>query len=350
MKRREFLTLSAGAMLLAQAPWSWAQTGTEAPPGRKIHLSYDVSLLQEGAEAYLWLPVPVDMRDYQSVSTPHWRTNADTALITHLSQVSAFHAHWRNSSMRNATLSMECTIRDRATDFNATSHAPAVSEKILHHYLQPSEHMPIDGIVLRTSQEATRGAFAPLQKARAIYDWVVDNTFREPKVKGCGRGDIKTMLETGNLGGKCADINALFVGLCRAAGIPAREVYGIRVAESRLFPSLGKSGDVSRAQHCRAEFYIAGIGWVPVDAADVRKAVLEDRLALDHPSIIALRERLFGFWEMNWIAFNHERDIVLSPRHTASFFMYPCAEVAGTLSDSLDPTNFSYCIDSSEIA
>src|SRR5256886_9266876 len=31
-------------------------------------------------------------------------------------------------------------------------------------------------------------------------------------VRGCGIGDISWMLETRNLGGKCADLNALFVG------------------------------------------------------------------------------------------------------------------------------------------
>jgi thiol-disulfide isomerase/thioredoxin len=35
-------------------------------------------------------------------------------------------------------------------------------------------------------------------------------------------GDIKAMLETRNFGGKCGDINGLFVGLARAAGVPAR--------------------------------------------------------------------------------------------------------------------------------
>jgi transglutaminase-like putative cysteine protease len=38
------------------------------------------------------------------------------------------------------------------------------------------------------------------------------------------------MLESKDLGGKCADLNALYVGLARAAGLPARDVYGIRVA------------------------------------------------------------------------------------------------------------------------
>ena len=49
------------------------------------------------------------------------------------------------------------------------------------------------------------------------------NVVRDPKVKGCGIGDITTMLESGYLGGKCADLNALYVGLARAAGLPARD-------------------------------------------------------------------------------------------------------------------------------
>jgi hypothetical protein len=40
------------------------------------------------------------------------------------------------------------------------------------------------------------------------------------------------MLGTGYLGGKCADLKALFVGLVRAVGIPARDVDCIRVAPS----------------------------------------------------------------------------------------------------------------------
>ena len=86
------------------------------------------------------------------------------------------------------------------------------------------------------------------------------------------------MLETGNLGGKCADLNALFVGLARAVGIPARDVYGMRVVPSQWgYKSLGAgSSDITRAQHCRAEFHTAALGWVPVDPADVRKVVLEE--------------------------------------------------------------------------
>ena len=121
-----------------------------------------------------------------------------------------------------------------------------------------------------------QGPPTPLAQARAIYEWIVDNTFRDPAVKGCGLGDIRWMLESRSLGGKCADLNALFVGLCRSVGLPARDLYGLRVAESRSFKSLGRRGDVTAAQHCRAEVYVDGIGWIPVDPADVRKVALEE--------------------------------------------------------------------------
>ena len=34
------------------------------------------------------------------------------------------------------------------------------------------------------------------------------------------------------MGGKCADLNALYVGLARSVGLPARDVYGLRIAKS----------------------------------------------------------------------------------------------------------------------
>ena len=124
-----------------------------------------------------------------------------------------------------------------------------------------------------TARKITGGKFSDLDQARAIYDWIVDNTARDPKTRGCGVGDVKSMLESGNLKGKCADLNALYVGLARAARLPARDVYGLRVARSEFgYRSLGAgSPNVTRAQHCRAEVYLVGYGWVPVDPADVRK-------------------------------------------------------------------------------
>jgi transglutaminase-like putative cysteine protease len=163
------------------------------------------------------------------------------------------------------------------------------------------------------------------------------------------------MLKSGYLGGKCADINSLFVALARSVEIPARDAYGIRVAESQLgYKSLGHSGDVSKAQHCRAEFYSREMGWIPVDAADVRKIMLEEvpgGLPLAEPRVQAARSALFGSWEMNWVAFNHGHDVLLPgpSRLTVPFVMYPNAESGGVLVNSLEPTTFRYEIHAREL-
>src|SRR5262249_48040988 len=135
-----------------------------------------------------------------------------------------------------------------------------------------------DGVVKTAALEITKGAASDLEKAGAIYDWIVENTFRDPKTRGCGIGDIRFMLESRNLGGKCADLNALYVGLARAAGLAARDVDGLRVAKSENgYQSPGAaSSNVTKAQHCRAEVYLTGYGWTPVAPADVRKVVLEE--------------------------------------------------------------------------
>ncbi len=156
------------------------------------------------------------------------------------------------------------------------------------------------------------------------------------------------MLESGNLGGKCADLSALFVGLARSVGIPARDVYGVRVADSATWKSLGKSGDITKAQHCRAEFYHPKFGWIPVDPADVRKVVLEEEkgrlLPLNDPRVRLARQTLFGTWEMNWVAFNTAGDTKLAPETAKSLghFMYPYAEGAKGPLDYYDPDNFQY--------
>jgi transglutaminase-like putative cysteine protease len=170
-------------------------------------------------------------------------------------------------------------------------------------------------------------------------------------------GDIKAILETKNFGGKCADINALFVGLVRAAGVPARDVYGLRVAPSAFgYRSLGAgSANVTKAQHCRAEVYLADYGWVAMDPADVTKVAREETsepLKAEHPLVQAVRPKLFGGWEGNWVAYNVAHDVAL-PHATQGaklgFLMYPQAETANERRDSLDPDNFKYTIGSREI-
>jgi hypothetical protein len=93
---------------------------------------------------------------------------------------------------------------------------------------------------------------------------------------------------------------------------------------------------------------------VPVDPADVRKVVLEEppgNLAIDDERVKIARARLFGSWEMNWIAYNFAHDVVLpgSKRGSVGYFMYPQGETTNGRLDSLDPDGFKYSISVREI-
>jgi transglutaminase-like putative cysteine protease len=307
-----------------------------------------------------WVPLPLltDTSYFKRLGDT-WKGNAATATLMRDDKYDAGFVYSEWPAGEKAPVLEVITrfsTRDRAVDL---SRPPAGTVRedpaTLRKYLEATQLLPTDGIVLETAQQIVRGQTGDVAKARALYEWVVDNTFRDPKVKGCGLGDIRTMLETRYLGGKCADLNALYVGLARAAGLPARDVYGVRVADSTEFKSLGKSGDISKAQHCRAEVYLTGYGWVPVDPADVRKVVLEEQpggtLPLTDPRVVKARGKLFGSWEMNWLAYNYAHDLRLphSDGKPLPFLMYPQAETGNERKDSLDPAAFKYTITSREL-
>src|ERR1700722_17583549 len=361
MNRRNFLQ-STGAicagLAVTKSLSAFADALHSGDGWRTFEVTTMVEVLKPSGVTHIWLPAAL-IRDtpFQGTHANRFSAEGGTAKLSKdkpnaLGIVSAsFPANARPGPM----LTSRVSLKNYAVDLSAPGRAPQVSKEELDCFLQPSHYVPTDGIVKETALKATAGATTETEKARAIYDWVVDNTFRDPKVRGCGRGDIRFMLESGDLGGKCADLNALYVGLARAAGLPARDHYGIRVAKSELgFRSLGVSSEkITKSQHCRAEVYLNDFGWVPVDPADVRKVVLEEppgNRPLDDDMVKKARARLFGSWEMNWMAYNFAHDVALPGSNGApvGFLMYPQAETIEGRLDNLDPDNFKYEITSKE--
>jgi transglutaminase-like putative cysteine protease len=209
-------------------------------------------------------------------------------------------------------------------------------------YLAPTGLGPIDGEVKKLADRITKGKLGVLAKARAIYDWTCENTYRDPDTRGCGTGDVCALLR--KPGGKCADISSVYVALCRAAGVPCREAFGIR---------LGKKDreDITGWQHCWAEFYLPGYGWVPVDPADVRKAMLVEKLSLDDAKTREYRNYFWGGIDQYRIRLSYGRDLTLNPPQSGTpvnYLMYPFAQVGGKTLDWLDPKSFFYRISYSE--
>lgn len=360
MQRRDFLRfagLSTSGLLLPSAvSRAFAQSPTDR--WRTYEVTTRVEVLSPAGRTRIWLPTPL------TVDTPYQKSlgssfNAEGAEGKAMSDpdwgLGVVWAEWGEGAKPAITLVSRFATRDVAVDLARPGKVEADRAELAR-YLKATELLPTDGIVKSTAMEITKGAKGDVEKARRIYDWICDNTFRNPETRGCGTGDIKYMLETKNLNGKCADLNALYVGLARAAGLPARDVYGIRVAKSAHgYKSLGAGTEnITKAQHCRAEVFLAEYGWVPVDPADVRKVVLEEppgNLPPGDEKVMKARARLFGSWEMNWLAYNFAHDVALpgAAKGAIPFFMYPQCETAEGRLDSLDPDNFRYRITVREV-
>jgi len=350
VNRRAFLQLAA-APLLAQLPES-----TAPERWRVFEITTRIQIPKPAGPTRVWLPMPLASAPYQKTLGDTYQAPGGSVVIVENDDLDILIAEWRNDVEPTLTVTSRVSTTDRTANLATPTVPPPLDGRVLDRFLRATRLIPTDGIVKSTAAQITRGAGTDFERARVIYDWIVDNTFRDPATRGCGTGDIRFMLESKNLSGKCADLNALFVGLARASGIPARDVWGIRVAKSQNgLRSLGLSSDnATRAQHCRAEVYLTGYGWVPVDPADVRKVALEEppgHLAIDDEKVRTARARLFGSWEMNWMAFNYAHDVLLprSKRGSLAFFMYPQAETANGRLDSLDPDNFKYEITAREV-
>ena len=378
MKRRDFLlhlsTVAPTAAMLGIAHRSMGaeSISTEPPPRgpgwRTFQIDTTVEILEPAGPTILWIPLPSGARtDYQRLLDTKFTVDGGGGRADLLTapgyDVTLLRVEWTDpKSIGPVTLTNRVATRDREVNIASSkshahphAHSSQETKAALETYLRPTKLLPTDGIVKETAEKITRDAHGDVEKARALYEWVVENTSRDPKTPGCGLGDVASMLKSGYLGGKCADLNGLFVAMCRSLQIPARDSYGVRIADSRRgYQCLGKSGDISKAQHCRAEFYTAALGWVPVDPADVRKLILEEppgNLTLKDTKVRDARATLFGGWEMNWIVYNHGHDVALpgSRGLPVSFLMYPNGETSEGRLDSLNPASFRYEIHSREI-
>lgn len=363
MQRRHFIRASAAAPLLgAFAPLAGARTQPAAAEGWKHYdITTTVDLSERTALGRVWLPLPAQQLGdsagaYQRLlDTQFDAPGAQQArIVSGPAGARMLAVAWTDAGApQQVTLTHRVALRDRAADLGAAPGPQRASAEALRPWLRATGNKPLDGIVGDTARQIVHeaGARTDLEKAKAVYDWIVANCRREGSVRGCGTGDARAVLTTGNLGGKCADLNGLFVALARASGVPARDVYGVRVDDSAHgYASLGKRGDISRAQHCRAEFYAQGYGWVPVDPADVRKVMLEEvkgGLPATDARVRAANALLFGAWEMNWLGYNSAEDLRLPGSRQGAplaFLMYPAGETAQGRLDSLDPATFRYAI------
>jgi transglutaminase-like putative cysteine protease len=209
-------------------------------------------------------------------------------------------------------ISFEVARREHRVALNAhpVTKQSGLTSPDLQRFLQPDRRVPLQGVIAELSAQQTVGLEDPLPKARAIYNYVIATMRYDKSGTGWGNGDAIWACTAKR--GNCTDFHSLFIGMMRAAGIPARFEIG--------FPLPADQHDGAIAgYHCWAEFYVEPYGWIPVDASEAWK----------HPD---KKDYFFGAHDDNRLQFTVGRDIRLDPPQQGdplNYFIYPYAEVDG---------------------
>lgn len=133
-------------------------------------------------------------------------------------------------------------------------------------YLKPLPKVESDHPeIIAKAREIAAAAGNDMEKVRNIYRFVINHMSYNPNSPYRNQGALSALR---NCTGVCEDYAALFVALTRASGIPARLVNGyadpLGTGKAWAAP-VGKEVSLAGYRHSWAEFYLEGIGWVPVD-------------------------------------------------------------------------------------
>ena len=256
---------------------------------RTFELTYvaELDVPQGSNRLQMWIPYP-SRSDYQDIRL----VSIDAPLPTKVYQEYTY----RNSMLflstsgyDQETLRVEMTFRvtrrERVeSDYRVLEDPEGYVEARERGWMRPGADEVVEEAVLRDVEALVGERETVSDKARALFDYVVEN-----------QGDADA-----------------FISMCRAARIPARAGTGLSL------PSERGEGEIEGYQRW-AEVYVPGFGWVPVDIAGAR--MNPDR-----------HDDYFGAHDENRVELSVGRDIKLNPQQSGPplpFFIFPYAEIDG---------------------
>lgn len=186
-------------------------------------------------------------------------------------------------------------VEERHTVLTPGQIPPLTTEekRLMGRWLKPDPTGMSQKELKAMAARITAGLKDPVGRARAVYEHLVVKmalTRGNPN-QSEGVGNLATVFK--QMKGSSVDMAAAFVALCRASGVPARTVTGLKI------PVGLRKGDLSDF-HGWAEFYADQIGWIPVDPAEAARDASK-------------REYYFGSLDERRIGISKGREITLAP-------------------------------------
>lgn len=279
-----------------------------------FHYGFTVKNLPAGDRVRVWIPA-AHSDGFQEVKTIS--ANGDLPLKkTHESRFGNEMYYAETAKAKDAELHFEVVYdvvrRERLTLGVARPHLAEVklNDRERKEDLAADKLVPVTGLPADLAVKVTEGKSAPLEKARAIYDYVFTTMRYDKTGTGWGRGDVLYACDAKK--GNCTDFHSLFMAMARSQGIPTRFEIGFPL------PPDKRSAEIA-GYHCWADFFEAQHGWIPVDISEAWKHQEK-------------RDYFFGAHDVNRVQFTMGRDLELSPKQDGAplnYFVYPYVEVAG---------------------
>lgn len=315
---RHYLALVVFFLLSLSVFWLAQAQSRPASTKRSFLFTYEayIPAVQDARDNLrLWIPLP-PTNAQQQIENLEIRSGVSYQILKELKFQNPY-AYWEFTPAQLAT-PHTIQIRFRAVRSEHRVNLRAIRyafsdpqlKTALAPFLGPDRLVPLDGVVGELSRQVTEGLDDPLAKARAVYDYVVNTMRYDKSGQGWGRGDAVFACTVRR--GNCTDFHSMFIGMLRAAGVPARFEIGFSIPQDQT------AGEIP-GYHCWAQFYLPQFGWVPVDASEAWK----------YPQ---LREYFFGAHDPHRILFSIGRDLLIEPAPQAgplNFFIYPHAELGG---------------------
>lgn len=278
-----------------------------------FHYAFTVKNVPAGKDVRIWIPAAQTdaFQEVKIVSSkgdlPLKRTRESKFGNT------LFFAEEQHATKEEVHFDIEYeVVRHERLALNSSGHLvpAALTTRERQQDLRPDVLVPTTGIPADLAAKATQGKTQPVDKARAIYDYVFTTMKYDKTGTGWGRGDVLYACDAKK--GNCTDFHSLFIAMARSQGIPARFEIGFPL------PADKHSAEIA-GYHCWSDFYVDGKGWIPVDISEAWK----------HPD---KRDYFFGSHDVNRLQFSMGRDLRLSPPQAGkplNYFVYPYVEVDG---------------------
>jgi hypothetical protein len=229
-------------------------------PGTKIFrdkrsytLSYSVDIKVDQSSIpntlYLWMPLPSVS---SSQRTPELLARNQEPFVENYQGTSIFQfKDLETASSQSVHLSFQVDVYAIETSVRSQNVRSAAASIMTNMFTNASTLVPSnDSAIVEKAQSIVGRDQNPYLKAQKIYQWMINSENIEIETVDSG-GALEALTENK---ADAYRMSLLFCALARAAGIPTRPIAGILVDSYR-----------NTQKHYWAEFWIDGLGWIPVD-------------------------------------------------------------------------------------